>query len=214
MMSSLGIDELLVANGWEDLGGGWWSHHQVEGGKERFGREAAVCHEDRRKAERIDWLTGQLDLIRQALGATCSYSDLPAMIPELVVAAAEARRRADGDGNAADGRRTVRCPVCDRVGEVPLDAVSVICACGAKTDLRPAEPEPAINAGAKEARQREATHPNGRLRVIEQNVADHERVIGALAVLALYNNNTIAEAKVTLADARGAIGTLKRWMGK
>ena len=73
------LEAQLVELGWSDLGGGWWSHHQVDNADTRFELEGAVLREFQRKENRIDALTTILDKIRKAFAWPCSYSEMPAV---------------------------------------------------------------------------------------------------------------------------------------
>lgn len=96
------VNDELEKRGCEDLGSGWWSHPEHEGGTRRMGREEAIAwtlqsegarlrEGGNRYEERIEQFQKWMDAIRTALGLTCTYSEMPEAARALMEAKAVSR---------------------------------------------------------------------------------------------------------------------------
>lgn len=85
------MERALQESGWEDVGNGHWICVELDQGSTRCTTDEAVYIELGRRADRIkkdegriEWFQQQLDAIRSALGLTCTYTELPEAVKQIV----------------------------------------------------------------------------------------------------------------------------------
>lgn len=84
-------ERVLQESGWDDVGNGHWVCAELDKGSMRYTTDEAVYIELERRADRIkkdegriEWFQQQLDAIRSALGLTCTYTELPEAVKQIV----------------------------------------------------------------------------------------------------------------------------------
>lgn len=73
------VEELLVKQGWQQVGGGHWVNPETDGGEQRYSFEGAIAREHERLVGSNYRIQNILDKTRSALGlgTNCQYKDMP-----------------------------------------------------------------------------------------------------------------------------------------